>query len=155
MDGGKVFSDPCRSDGSSFDEWLRTSTDLLEGRESLISALAELSAGELAEAIRRTVDAVWRMEAATIIATLTPMVVDVGCARGFGAGGADAVVGVGCPAESGRLAHHVAKRRAVDGWCRQERLDGETRCRWPATTIRRRRFADPAGRPRPQPVGPY
>ncbi|MBA4023946.1 MAG: RNA polymerase subunit sigma-24 [Gordonia sp.] len=79
------------------------------------------------EAISRTVDAVWRIEAAKIIATLTRMVGDVGRAEDLAQ---EALVEAmskwpesGVPRNPGAWLTTVAKRRAVDGWRRQERLE--------------------------------
>ncbi|MCZ4549247.1 RNA polymerase sigma factor [Gordonia rubripertincta] len=79
------------------------------------------------EAISRTVDAVWRIEAAKIIATLTRMVGDVGLAEDLAQ---EALVEAmskwpesGVPRNPGAWLTTVAKRRAVDGWRRQERLE--------------------------------
>lgn len=81
------------------------------------------------EAIHRTVDAVWRMEAAKIIATLTRMVGDVGVAEDLAQ---EALIQAltqwsesGVPRNPGAWLTTVAKRRAVDGWRRQERLDAK------------------------------
>ena len=81
------------------------------------------------EAIGRTVDAVWRMEAAKIVATLSRMVGDVGLAEDLAQ---EALVEAlskwpesGVPRNPGAWLTTVAKRRAVDGWRRQERLDAK------------------------------
>ncbi|PXW26987.1 UNVERIFIED_CONTAM: RNA polymerase sigma factor (sigma-70 family) [Williamsia faeni] len=83
----------------------------------------------LSEVTRRTVDAVWRIEAAKIIATLTRMVGDVGLAEDLAQ---EALVEAlstwpesGVPRNPGAWLTTVAKRRAVDGWRRQERLDAK------------------------------
>ncbi len=80
-----------------------------------------------AEAINRIIDAVWRMEAAKIIASLTRMVGDVGLAEDLAQ---EALVEAmskwpesGVPRNAGAWLTTVAKRRAVDGWRRQVRLD--------------------------------
>lgn len=77
--------------------------------------------------IGQTVDAVWRMEAAKIVATLTRAVGDVGFAEDLAS---DALVealtqwpDTGVPRNPGAWLTTVAKRRAVDHWRRQERLD--------------------------------
>lgn len=77
--------------------------------------------------IQQTVDAVWRMEAAKIVATLTRAVGDVGFAEDLAS---DALVealtqwpDTGVPRNPGAWLTTVAKRRAVDRWRRQERLD--------------------------------
>jgi RNA polymerase sigma factor (sigma-70 family) len=81
------------------------------------------------EAIARTVDAVWRIEAAKIVATLTRMVGDVGRAEDLAQ---EALLQAltqwpesGVPRNPGAWLTTVAKRRAVDGWRRQERLDAK------------------------------
>lgn len=77
--------------------------------------------------VRQTVDAVWRMEAAKIVATLTRAVGDVGLAEDLAA---DALVDAltqwpktGVPRNAGAWLTTVAKRKAVDQWRRQENLD--------------------------------
>lgn len=77
--------------------------------------------------IRRTVDAVWRMEAAKIVATLTRAVGDVGLAEDLAQ---EAIVDAlhqwpasGVPRNPGAWLTTVAKRKAVDQWRRQDRLD--------------------------------
>lgn len=76
--------------------------------------------------IQHTIDAVWRMEAAKIVATLTRMVADVGLAEDLAA---DALVDAleqwpttGVPRNAGAWLVTVAKRRAIDQWRRQESL---------------------------------
>lgn len=79
------------------------------------------------EAISRSVDAVWRIEAAKIVATLTRMVGDVGRAEDLAqealVEALSSWVESGVPRNPGAWLTTVAKRRAVDGWRRQERLD--------------------------------
>ena len=77
--------------------------------------------------LRQTVDAVWRMEAAKIVATLTRTVGDVGLAEDLAA---DALVDaltqwpeMGVPRNAGAWLTAVAKRKAIDHWRRQDRLD--------------------------------
>jgi RNA polymerase sigma factor (sigma-70 family) len=77
--------------------------------------------------LRQTVDAVWRMEAAKIVATLTRTVGDVGLAEDLAA---DALVDaltqwpeMGVPRNAGAWLTTVAKRKAIDHWRRQDRLD--------------------------------
>lgn len=77
--------------------------------------------------LRETVDAVWRMEAAKIVATLTRTVGDVGFAEDLAA---DALVDAleqwprtGVPRNPGAWLTTVAKRKAIDHWRRQENLD--------------------------------
>lgn len=79
------------------------------------------------EGIDRTLDAVWRIEAAKIIATLTRMAGDVGRAEDLAQ---EAMVEAltswsesGVPRNPGAWLTTVAKRRAVDSWRRQQRLD--------------------------------
>jgi RNA polymerase sigma factor (sigma-70 family) len=77
--------------------------------------------------LRQTVDAVWRMEASKIVATLTRAVGDVGLAEDLAA---DALVdaleqwpATGVPRNAGAWLTTVAKRKAIDYWRRQDRLD--------------------------------
>ncbi len=77
--------------------------------------------------IRQTVDAVWRMEAAKIVATLTRTVGDVGLAEDLAQ---EALVDAltqwpqtGVPRNAGAWLTTVAKRKAIDHWRRQENLD--------------------------------
>jgi RNA polymerase sigma factor (sigma-70 family) len=77
--------------------------------------------------IRRTVDAVWRIESARIVATLATMTGDVGLAEDLAQ---EAVVDAlaqwpesGVPQNPGAWLTAVAKRKAIDGWRRRERLD--------------------------------
>lgn len=77
--------------------------------------------------IRTTVDAVWHMEAAKIVATLTRAVGDIGMAEDLAA---DALVdaleqwpSTGVPRNAGAWLTTVAKRKAIDQWRRQDRLD--------------------------------
>ena len=76
--------------------------------------------------IQRTVDAVWRMEAAKIVATLTRAVGDVGLAEDLAG---DALVDAleqwprtGVPRNAGAWLTTVAKRKAIDHWRRQDNL---------------------------------
>ncbi|MGE2714280.1 RNA polymerase sigma factor [Mycolicibacterium litorale] len=80
----------------------------------------------MASDIQQTVDAVWRMEAAKIVATLTRVVGDVGMAEDLAA---DALVDAltqwpasGVPRNPGAWLTTVAKRKAIDHWRRQETL---------------------------------
>jgi RNA polymerase sigma factor (sigma-70 family) len=82
--------------------------------------------GAVASDIQQTVDAVWRMEAAKIVATLTRTVGDVGMAEDFAA---DALVDAltqwpssGVPNNPGAWLTTVAKRKAVDHWRRRDNL---------------------------------
>jgi len=74
-----------------------------------------------------TVDAVWRIEGARIVATLAKMTGDVGLAEDLAQ---EAVVEAlrqwpesGVPQNAGAWLTAVAKRRAIDAWRRRERLD--------------------------------
>ena len=77
--------------------------------------------------IQRTVDAVWRIESARIVATLAKMTGDVGLAEDLAQ---EALVEAltqwpesGVPQNAGAWLTAVAKRKAIDGWRRRERLD--------------------------------
>jgi RNA polymerase sigma factor (sigma-70 family) len=77
--------------------------------------------------IQQTVDAVWRMEAAKIVATLTRAVGDVGFAEDLAQ---EALIDAltqwpdsGVPRNAGAWLTAVAKRKAIDQWRRQENLD--------------------------------
>jgi RNA polymerase sigma factor (sigma-70 family) len=79
--------------------------------------------------LRQTVDAVWRMEAAKIVATLTRATGDIGLAEDLAA---DALVDAleqwpttGVPRNAGAWLTTVAKRKAIDHWRRQDRLDAK------------------------------
>src|ERR1700752_4657552 len=79
--------------------------------------------------LQQTVDAVWRMEAAKIIATLTRAVGDVGLAEDLAQ---EALVDAltqwpssGVPRNAGAWLTTVAKRKAIDHWRRQENLDAK------------------------------
>ena len=76
---------------------------------------------------RRRIDAVWRIEGARIVATLVRVTGDVGLAEDLAQ---QAVVEAleewpqsGVPHNPGAWLTAVAKRRAIDGWRRRERLD--------------------------------
>jgi RNA polymerase sigma factor (sigma-70 family) len=77
--------------------------------------------------IGRTVDAVWRIESARIVATLARVTGDVGLAEDLAqAALVDALTQwpeSGVPRNAGAWLTAVAKRRAIDHWRRQERLD--------------------------------
>jgi RNA polymerase sigma factor (sigma-70 family) len=79
------------------------------------------------ENLRETVDAVWRMEAARIVATLTRTVGDVGLAEDLAQEAlVDALTqwpDTGVPRNAGAWLTTVAKRKAIDYWRRQENLD--------------------------------
>lgn len=77
--------------------------------------------------IRRHVDAVWRIEGARVVATLAKTTGDLGLAEDLSQ---EAVVEAleqwperGVPSNPGAWLTTVAKRRAIDGWRRRERLD--------------------------------
>ena len=77
--------------------------------------------------LRQTVDAVWRMEAAKIVATVTRAVGDVGLAEDLAQQAlVDALTqwpDTGVPRNAGAWLTTVAKRKAIDHWRRQDRLD--------------------------------
>ena len=77
--------------------------------------------------LRQTVDAVWRMEAAKIVATLTRVVGDVGLAEDLAQEAlVDALTqwpDTGVPRNAGAWLTTVAKRKAIDQWRRQDNLD--------------------------------
>ncbi|WP_431956884.1 RNA polymerase sigma factor [Nocardia lijiangensis] len=79
------------------------------------------------ESVRRSVAAVWRIEAGRIIATLTRAVGDFGAAEDLAQEAlADALAQwphSGVPKNPAAWLTTVAKRRAVDGWRRQQRYD--------------------------------
>jgi RNA polymerase sigma factor (sigma-70 family) len=77
--------------------------------------------------LQQTVDAVWRMEAAKIVATLTRAVGDVGLAEDLAQ---EALVDAltqwpPVPRNPGAWLTTVAKRKAIDHWRRQENLDAK------------------------------
>jgi RNA polymerase sigma factor (sigma-70 family) len=81
------------------------------------------------QALRETVDAVWRMEAAKIVATLTRVLGDVGLAEDLAQ---EALIDAltqwpqtGVPRNAGAWLTTVAKRKAIDQWRRQDRLDAK------------------------------
>jgi RNA polymerase sigma factor (sigma-70 family) len=77
--------------------------------------------------IQQTVDAVWRMEAAKIVATLTRSVGDVGFAEDLAQEAlVDALTqwpDTGVPRNAAAWLTAVAKRKAIDQWRRQANLD--------------------------------
>lgn len=80
---------------------------------------------------RRSVDAVWRIESARIVATLVKMVGDVGLAEDLAQ---EALVDAlsqwsetGVPQNPGAWLTAVAKRKAIDSWRRRARLDDRYR----------------------------
>ncbi|MCT2225236.1 RNA polymerase sigma factor, partial [Microbacterium paraoxydans] len=85
------------------------------------------SAASAQEAAERAVAAVWRIESARIVGTLTRMVGDFGLAEDLAQ---EALVAAlrqwpaeGVPQNPAAWLTAVAKRKAVDGWRRRERLD--------------------------------
>ncbi|HEX6953304.1 MAG TPA: sigma-70 family RNA polymerase sigma factor, partial [Agromyces sp.] len=80
-----------------------------------------------AESARRAVAAVWRIESARIVATLTRMVGDFALAEDLAQDAlAEALAqwpASGIPSNPGAWLTAVAKRRAIDGWRRRERYD--------------------------------
>jgi RNA polymerase sigma factor (sigma-70 family) len=77
--------------------------------------------------VRRTVEAVWRIEGARIISSLAKMTGDLGVAEDVAQ---EAVVEAleswpkqGVPQNGGAWLTAVAKRRVIDAWRRRERLD--------------------------------
>ncbi|NQX28698.1 RNA polymerase sigma factor [Microbacteriaceae bacterium VKM Ac-2854] len=77
--------------------------------------------------LARVVDALWRIEGARIVATLTAMTRDLGQAEDLAQ---EAVADAlrkwqhdGVPENPGAWLTAVAKRKAIDGWRRRERLD--------------------------------
>ncbi|NED94298.1 RNA polymerase sigma factor [Phytoactinopolyspora alkaliphila] len=77
--------------------------------------------------VHRTIDAIWRIEAAKVIAALSRMVRDVGLAEDLAQ---DALVAAleqwpetGVPDKPGAWLMSVGKRRAIDHFRRQERLE--------------------------------
>jgi RNA polymerase sigma factor (sigma-70 family) len=79
--------------------------------------------------LQQTVDAVWRMEAAKIVATLTRAIGDVGLAEDLAQEAlVDALTqwpSTGVPRNAGAWLTTVAKRKAIDYWRRQENLDAK------------------------------
>lgn len=79
------------------------------------------------EGVRRAVAAVWRIESAKIVATLTRVVGDFGLAEDLAQ---EALLDAlrqwpveGLPRNGAAWLTAVAKRKAIDGWRRRERLD--------------------------------
>lgn len=77
--------------------------------------------------VERAVAAVWRIESAKIVATLTRMVGDFGLAEDLAQESLIAALTQwpveGVPRNPAAWLTAVAKRRAIDGWRRQERYD--------------------------------
>ncbi|MBM9465329.1 sigma-70 family RNA polymerase sigma factor [Aeromicrobium sp. YIM 150415] len=80
---------------------------------------------------RRTLDAIWRIEGAQVVATVARVVGDLGLAEDLAqdalAEALDQWPGSGIPRNPGAWLTSVAKRRAIDGWRRRERLDDRYR----------------------------
>jgi RNA polymerase sigma factor (sigma-70 family) len=76
--------------------------------------------------VRRTVDAVWRIESARIVGALAKLTGDVGLAEDLAqAALVDALTqwpDAGVPRNAGAWLTTVAKRKAIDHWRRQDRL---------------------------------
>jgi RNA polymerase sigma factor (sigma-70 family) len=79
------------------------------------------------ESARRAVAAVWRIESARLVATLTRMVGDFALAEDLAQDAlAEALAqwpASGIPSNPGAWLTAVGKRRAIDGWRRRERYD--------------------------------
>ncbi|WP_311879653.1 RNA polymerase sigma factor [Microbacterium forte] len=87
----------------------------------------ETARSALDEGARRAVAAVWRIESAKIVATLTRVVGDFGLAEDLAQ---EALLDAlqqwpvdGVPRNGAAWLTAVAKRKAIDGWRRRERLD--------------------------------
>ncbi|PPG02406.1 RNA polymerase subunit sigma-24 [Pseudoclavibacter sp. RFBI5] len=87
----------------------------------------DVDASKAPRASVAAIDAVWRIESARIVATLTRMVGDVSLAEDLAQEAvADALTqwpASGVPLNPGAWLTAVAKRKAIDGWRRRERLD--------------------------------
>ena len=96
----------------------------MTGRDAAGADAAETTT---AASARRAVEAVWRIESARIVATLTRVVGDFGLAEDLAQDAlADALQqwpSDGTPRNPGAWLTAVAKRKAIDGWRRRERLD--------------------------------
>lgn len=88
---------------------------------------ATTSAASAQEAAERAVAAVWRIESARIVGALTRMVGDFGLAEDLAQEALIAALrqwpAEGVPQNPAAWLTAVAKRKAVDGWRRRERLD--------------------------------
>jgi RNA polymerase sigma factor (sigma-70 family) len=97
---------------------------------------------------RRTVEAVWRIEGARIVATLARLTDDVVLAEDLAQDAvADALVQwpeSGIPQNPGAWLTAVAKRKAIDAWRRRARLDDRYRAM--ASELAAAGTADPAAR---------
>jgi RNA polymerase sigma factor (sigma-70 family) len=93
--------------------------------------MADKHMSTFAPPIQRTLDAVWRIESARIVATLAKVTGDVGLAEDLGQEALiDALTqwpGSGVPDNPGAWLTAVAKRKAIDAWRRRERLDARYR----------------------------
>jgi RNA polymerase sigma factor (sigma-70 family) len=89
--------------------------------------MADEPSSTSAPAVQRTLDAVWRIESARIIATLAKVTGDVGLAEDLAQEALiDAMTqwpGSGVPDNPGAWLTAVAKRKAIDSWRRRDRLD--------------------------------
>lgn len=90
-------------------------------------ALSETAPSAHDESVRRAVAAVWRIESAKIVATLTRVVGDFSIAEDLAQ---EALLDAlrqwpaeGVPRNGAAWLTAVAKRKAIDGWRRRERLD--------------------------------
>lgn len=85
----------------------------------------------MSEDTRRTLDAIWRIEGAQVVATIARMVGDIGRAEDLAQDALAEALGQwpkgGVPRNPGAWLTTVAKRRAIDGWRRRERLDDRYR----------------------------
>jgi RNA polymerase sigma factor (sigma-70 family) len=86
---------------------------------------------DTADSVMRRVDAIWRIEGARVVATLARLTGDLGLAEDLAQ---EAVVDAlaqwpeaGVPDNPGAWLTAVAKRKAIDGWRRRERLDDRYR----------------------------
>ncbi|EMY33721.1 RNA polymerase sigma factor [Arthrobacter crystallopoietes BAB-32] len=86
-----------------------------------------MTSAEAAERTRRRIDALWRIEGARIVAALARATRDVALAEDLAQEAvADALAQwpeAGIPKNPGAWLTAVAKRKAIDGWRRAERLD--------------------------------
>lgn len=77
--------------------------------------------------VARTLDAVWRIEGARIVATLARMTGDLGLSEDLAQDAVAEALGSwptsGVPSNPAAWLTAVAKRRAIDAWRRRERLD--------------------------------
>ena len=77
--------------------------------------------------VRRTLDAIWRIEGARIVGTIARMTGDLGLAEDLAQDAVAEALGSwpisGIPTNPAAWLTAVAKRRAIDAWRRRERLD--------------------------------